>query len=403
MPGAGTDKTRNWVGAAGAGRDPGRAADGREHRRGGARHGEFRARRGSAWSSRGEHWANPQARKMASGADRILDEAVDLWHAGGGRRRLHPGAGDHGAGARPGQARGRRRRGPARAPAARSRQPRRSASCSAASASAWRTTRSPRRPDRDAAGQSGLRLAQPRPGVVIVAYEWFKLAGARPAVRRRGRRRRASSSCWRSSIRWSGSWKRSNSSARRQARHHADQPAQYLHPDGADPAGHPHTPRRHHVDRRRPQGSGARRLAQRRRGGAAAHAARRAQPGPGAERARSGARAGAAAAPQSDRGRARLLGRVHARPALRRPRLQAAGPGRAAHRRRGVVPAAAGDRAYSRRRDCGGSRARAPSGAPISPSAAIAWSTWRWRRSRRTSAKVLDGLAASSAVNPSAS
>ena len=61
--------------AAGAGGDPGRAAARREHRRGGARHGEFRAGRLRLVKPR-EGWPNPQARKMASGADRILDDAV---------------------------------------------------------------------------------------------------------------------------------------------------------------------------------------------------------------------------------------------------------------------------------------------------------------------------------------
>ena len=48
-----------------------------------------------------------------------------------------------------------------------------------------------------------------------------------------------------------------------------------------------------------------------------------------------------------------------------------------------------------RRRESRPAPRRAPSGGRGSPSAAIAWSTWRWRRSRRTSAKVLDGLAGS--------
>ena len=115
--------------------------------------------------------------------------------------------------------------------------------------------------------------------------------------------------------------------------------------------------------------------------------------GPGAERARPGARAGAAAAPQSDRGRAHVLGRVHARPALRRPRLQAAGAGRPAHHRRRVVSAAGGDRARARRRGRDRGRGARRAADAISPSAAIAWSMWRWRRWRRMSARCWTNLA----------
>ena len=75
MPGAGTDKTKNWVQQAGPvvilvepqmGENIGAAA------RAMANFGLARLR----LVKPREEWPNPQARKMASGADRILDEAV---------------------------------------------------------------------------------------------------------------------------------------------------------------------------------------------------------------------------------------------------------------------------------------------------------------------------------------
>ena len=77
---------------------------------------------------------------------------------------------------------------------------------------------------------------------------------------------------------------------------------------------------------------------------------------------RRGARAVAAAAPQSDRRRARAVGRAHQGPPLRRLRVQAPDPGRPARRRHGVVPAAAGRRAGAGRRKRGGAQSarRAP-------------------------------------------
>ena len=75
MPGAGTDKTKNWVQQPGPvvilvepqmGENIGAAA------RAMANFGLARLR----LVKPREEWPNPQARKMASGADRILDEAV---------------------------------------------------------------------------------------------------------------------------------------------------------------------------------------------------------------------------------------------------------------------------------------------------------------------------------------
>ena len=68
--------------------------------------------------------------------------------------------------------------------------------------------------------------------------------------------------------------------------------------------------------------------------------ARRARRRPRAVRAHAGARPAAAAAPQSDRCRARAVAGAGQRPALCRPRLQAAGADRPAHHRFRVVPAA---------------------------------------------------------------
>ena len=76
MPGAGTDKTRNWIQQPGPvvilvepqmGENIGAAA------RAMANFGLCRLR----LVKPREEWPNPQARKMASGDDRILDEAVD--------------------------------------------------------------------------------------------------------------------------------------------------------------------------------------------------------------------------------------------------------------------------------------------------------------------------------------
>ena len=183
MPGAGTDKTKNWVRAAGAGGDPGRAAAGREHRRGGARHGEFRARRGCGWSSRARAGRTRRRARWRSGADRILDDAVlyDTLEAAIADCTL--GAGDHGARARPGQARGRRgaRRRSVAAPRIAAGETvgilfgrERIGLENHEVALADRIVTLPVNP-----AFASLNLAQ---AVVIIAYEWFKLAtgGALP-------------------------------------------------------------------------------------------------------------------------------------------------------------------------------------------------------------------------------
>ena len=155
------------------------------------------------------------------------------------------------------------------------------------------------------------------------------------------------------------------------ARHHADQSAQHLPPHAADPAGHPDLARRHHGDRRGPQGAGARRRARRRGGGDAAHAAGRAWQG----------RAPAERGPV--RGLARLLRRNPTEAermlwdALVNDRRFAGEgfkrqvPVGAAHHRLRVVPAAHGDRSDARRRERSGRAKRAPTNAPGSTSEAI--------------------------------
>ena len=185
---------------------------------------------------------------------------------------------------------------------------------------------------------ASLNLAQ---AVLIVAYEWFKLAtgGALPFAMPRevGSRRRASS-CWRSSPISSASWRRSNTSGRptsastmlinlRNIFHRMQATRQDIQTlQGmimAIAEGRKGPARGGVLD-----GEQAELL----RTLLAEHATA------GAERARAGARAGAAAAPQSDRGRAHVVGRARQGPPLRRPRLQAADADRPAHRRLRVVP-----------------------------------------------------------------
>ena len=76
MPGAGTDKTKELDRDRRAGRCSGRAPARREHRRGGARHGEFRALARLRLVKPRDGWPNIHAQRSASGADRILDDAM---------------------------------------------------------------------------------------------------------------------------------------------------------------------------------------------------------------------------------------------------------------------------------------------------------------------------------------
>ena len=225
---------------------------------------------GCGWSSRGEAWPNPQARKMASGADRMLDEAELYRHAWRRRSptarcvlattaRAHDQAKPVVDAARGGAADG----------AARSRPARRSRILFGREriglendevALADRIVTLPVNP-----AFASLNLAQ---AVVIVAYEWFKLAtgGALPFAMPQ----KSPPATKQQLLAFFADARARAGEGRvlppaRQARHHADQPAQHLHAHGADPAGHPDPARRDHGDRRRPQGPGARRHARRRR------------------------------------------------------------------------------------------------------------------------------------------
>ena len=111
---------------------------------------------------------------------------------------------------------------------------------------------------------ASLNLAQ---AVVIVAYEWFKLAsGGALAVRHAAEIGAGDAAAVARLFRQSRTRTRAGRifPAARQARHHADQPAQHLSPHGADAAGHPDPARRDHGDRRGAQRAGARRRARRR-------------------------------------------------------------------------------------------------------------------------------------------
>ena len=202
---------------------------------------------------------------------------------------------------------------------------------------------------------ASLNLAQ---AVVVVGYEWFKSAGGgKLPFHHAGEIRAGAEGAASRLLRFARARAGEGRvlSAARQARDHADQSAQHLHPHAADAAGHPDAPRRDHGDRRGPQGAGARRGARRRGGADAARAPCRARRRPRAVGARPGARPVPAPAPQSDRGRARPVAGAGQRPAFRRPRLQAADADRAAYLRFRLVPAACGHRP---RAECGGGRRR---------------------------------------------
>ena len=183
MPGAGTDKTKRWIETPAPVVDPGRAAARREHRHCRARDGAISALSRLRLVKPRDGWPNDKARAMAAGADRVLDDATLFDSLERRDRRLHLRARHHRARARPGQARGRPRRRPRARSRRESRPARPSRSCSAASATgsridevalADRIVTLPVNP-----AFASLNLAQ---AVVIVAYEWFKLAsgGALP-------------------------------------------------------------------------------------------------------------------------------------------------------------------------------------------------------------------------------
>ena len=183
MPGAGTDKTKRWIAAAGAGGDPGRAAAWREYRRRRARHGQFRPVAAAAGQAARRLAEPASARVAASGADRILRRSRDLRHVGACDCRLHLSCWRPRRGRTIRPSRWCRRHRPRGCWRRGSRPARPSASCSAASATGSRTTRS-RSPTAIVTlpvnpAFASLNLAQ---AVLVVAYEWFKLAsgGALP-------------------------------------------------------------------------------------------------------------------------------------------------------------------------------------------------------------------------------
>ena len=126
-------------------------------------------------------------------------------------------------------------------------------------------------------GFASLNLAQ---AVLLMGYEWFKLAtaGALPfAMPERSERasQHQMQAFFDNLVRELD--KVEFLRPRGEARHHAGQPAQHLHPHGADQAGHAHAARRGHGDRGGAQGPGQGRRARRRTGHAPARAARRAR------------------------------------------------------------------------------------------------------------------------------
>ena len=182
---------------AGADHRPGRAAARREHRRGGARHGQFRA---------GAAAPGQAARRLAQCPGAALGlrrrphsrRRDALRDAGGGDRRLHPRAGDHGARPRSGQAGDRAGRG---APPSwrRTSPPARTwRCCSGASATASRTRRS-----RSPTASSPFRSIRPLPRSISPRRSRSSPtsgSSSRPAARcrspcRTSRSRPASSRC----------------------------------------------------------------------------------------------------------------------------------------------------------------------------------------------------------------
>ena len=100
-------------------------------------------------------------------------------------------------------------------------------------------------------GFASLNLAQ---AVLLIGYEWFKLStGGRPPVRDARTFRAGLAAPDAGVLRQSGPRTRQGRipAPAREARDHAGQSAQHLHPDGPDQAGHAHAARRGDGDRRR--------------------------------------------------------------------------------------------------------------------------------------------------------
>ena len=315
MPGAGTDKTKSWVERPGPCVDPGRAAA--RPTISARRRARWRISgcRGCAWSTPREGWPTERACVMASGArphSRRCARVYDL-RRGGDRRSEFRVRHDR-ARARSGQARGRCGRRPAQIAPQKSPPARASALMFGRErnglenhevALADRIITLPVNP--------GLRLAQSRAG-----------GGDRRlrVVQARVRRRACRSPC-----------RANRMPAPRQQllaffanlERELEKVEFFRPPDKREtmqinlrnifsrmqPTQQDiqTLARRHHGDRRGPQGPGARRRARQRGGRHVARAARRARRRASARCGRAGARACAAAAAQSDRRRARAVGR----------------------------------------------------------------------------------------------
>ena len=364
MPGAGTDKTKRWVAA--AGRRSSSWSSRRWARTSARRRAPWRISgcRGCGWSSRGEGWPNEKARVMAAGADRILDDAVLYDSLDEAIADCTLRAGDDRARSRPGQARDRRGGGGAEMA------PRVAAGETVAHRVRARAQRAgkprgrARRPHRHAAGQSGLRLAQSGAGGgdrrlrMVQACRPRRAAVRQPRAVAAGGQAAARRVLCRS---WSANWTRSNSSGP---------------PTSATPCRS--TCATSSSAWRRPSRTSARCTASSRRSPQGRKGPARGGVLDGDE-ARSCATLlaehGAGRAPSERtpvRGLPRLLRRnptdaeraavagAGQRPPLRRPRLQAAGADRPAHRRFRVVPARMRDRSGAGGRRRGGGSACAP-------------------------------------------
>ena len=231
--------TRPRTGSSGRpGRHPGRAAARRKHRRGRARHGQFRPVPAAPGQAARRLAERAGARDGASGADRMLDEAAALSTRSRPRsptapscwrrpRAAHdqakPVIGAEEAAADDGAARRRRRN--------------RRRSVRARALRAGKPGGRARRPHRHAAGQSGLRLAQSRPGGGDHRLRMVQARRRRRvAVRDAGE---IAAGAQASSFRHSSTARTRAREDRifptaRQARHHADQSAQHLHSHAAD-------------------------------------------------------------------------------------------------------------------------------------------------------------------------
>ncbi len=261
MPGAGTDKTKDWVERPGPCVilvEPQLADNIGAAARAMANFGLTRLR----LVNPREGWPAERAYVVASGAHRILDQAQVYELGRKCDRRPALRVCHHGARARSGKARcampdeaariasGEGRGGRGRRPDVRAR-------------AQWARERRgrARRPDHHLAGQSGLRLAQSCTGGgdrrlrMVQTHLGRELPFGMPQKSQAAPRQQL--------LAFFANLERELEKVEffrpaGQARDDADQPAQHLLAHAADAAGHPDALRRHHVDRRGPQGTGAR-------------------------------------------------------------------------------------------------------------------------------------------------